>query len=256
MTPFSAETQVAVDAVRRALDLATAGLGDPRVRSKGVRDVVTATDVAVEDLLRAAAGTAGIAFVGEERGGTAPDDRPYWLVDPLCGTTNFANGIPLFSVNLAVVAGGAVVAAVVGDASTGELLVAERARGAWGLRGSDRRPLATSDVSAAVVVEAGRSTGDLRELAARLTAAVVRGNRWDVMALNSTVSLAYVAAGRVAAYVLVPKATLHVAAGTLLVTEAGGMVTGLDRRPWTLGSDGLVAAANPAVHAALLDLLT
>ena len=248
-------TGAAVAAVRTAMPLAASGVGDPaNVTSKGVRDLVTRTDVAIEDTLRAAAAEAGVAFVGEERGGRAPDDAPYWLVDPLCGTTNFAMGIPLSCVNVAVVDGGAVVASVVGDLSTGDLLVAERGGGAWARRDDRWRRLATSDTSATVVIEAGRSTGARRDAAARCVAAAIRADRWDVLALSSTVSLAYVAAGRVAAYLLFPAAPLHLAAGTLLATEAGGVVTDLAGAPWTLASDSLVASAHPALHDDLLAL--
>ena len=247
MTP---STSAAAAAVSRALALAAESLGDPRVTAKGPRDLVTATDVAVEDLLRSAAASLGISVVGEERGGEAPAGEPYWLVDPLCGTANFAAGIPLYSVNLAVVLDGAVVAAVVGDGSTGDVLVAERGSGAW--RSGARL---ASSASGAVVVEAGRSSSSVLSAAAAFTAAALRAERWDVMALNSTVSLAYVATGRVAAYVLFPKATLHVAAGALLCAEAGAVVTDLRGVAWTLDSDSLVAAATPELHRDLLALL-
>ena len=252
---FTPETLAAAAAVERALAVVRAALGRATgITSKGVRDLVTSTDVLVEDALRAAAESLGVAMVGEERGGTAPEAARYWLVDPLCGTTNFAMGIPVFSVNLAVVSDGAVVAAVVGDASTGEVLVAERDRGAWAVRRDERRRLATSDAGSAVVIEAGRAQGRRRADAAAFTAAAIGADRWDVMALNSTVSLAYVAAGRVAAYVLFPQATLHVAAGTLLTLEAGGVVTDLAGVPWTLDSDSLVASANEPLHRQLLAL--
>lgn len=249
---FTAGTRAAAEAVARAMPLALGAAAG--VTSKGVRDLVTATDVAVEDSLRTAAAGLGVALVGEERGGTAPDGVPYWLVDPLCGTSNYAAGIPLYCVNLAVVLDGEVTAAVVGDASTGDLLVAERGGGAWGFRDGVRRRLAATDANAAVVVEAGRSKGARRAEAARFTAAATRTDRWDVMALNSTVSLAYVAAGRVAAYVLFAAAPLHLAAGSLLVAEAGGVVTDLAGSPWNLRSESLVASAGGPLHDDLLRL--
>jgi fructose-1,6-bisphosphatase/inositol monophosphatase family enzyme len=69
---------------------------------------VTATDVAVEDAVRTMVGGAvGSLVVGEERGGEPPaDGAPYWVVDPICGTRNFASGVPLYSINLALVEGG------------------------------------------------------------------------------------------------------------------------------------------------------
>src|SRR5207247_8201578 len=99
-------------------------------------DLVTATDIAVEDAIRGIVGDAlGIPVVGEERGGEAPaDGSPFWLVDPICGTRNFASGSPLYCVNMALVEAGRVTVAVVGEPSTGEIDVAEGGRGAWGMK--------------------------------------------------------------------------------------------------------------------------
>ena len=96
---------------------------------------MTATDTAVEDAIRdIVEGASPHPVVGEERGGEAPaDGSPYWLLDPICGTRNFASGIPLHCVNLALVEGGQISLAAVGDASVGEVLVAERGRGAWAI---------------------------------------------------------------------------------------------------------------------------
>jgi fructose-1,6-bisphosphatase/inositol monophosphatase family enzyme len=95
---FRHETHVAIDAVERALELARRGVGTAVTTAKGGRDLVTATDVAVEDAVRGIVRAAvGAVVVGEERGGESPaDDSPYWLLDPICGTRNFASGIPLY----------------------------------------------------------------------------------------------------------------------------------------------------------------
>ena len=158
---FRPETLVAVDAVGWALELARRRAGAEEITSKGARDVVTATDVAVEDALRdRVSRTLGFSVIGEERGGEASaDGSPYWLVDPICGTRNFASGHPLYCVNLALVEGDQITLAVVGDPSTGEIHVAERGGGAWALRDGSPRRLATSDESRTIVIEVGRSTG-------------------------------------------------------------------------------------------------
>jgi myo-inositol-1(or 4)-monophosphatase len=105
-----------------------------------------------------------------------------------------------------------------------------------------------------VVIELGRSTGPRREHAARFVAAAIRADRWDLRALGTTLSLAYVAAGRVAAYVLFSTSAVHAGAGSLLVTEAGGVLSKIDGRPWTIHSDSIVASADPRLHRELLDL--
>ena len=253
---FRRETVVAMGAVERALELARGGVGAKEITSKGARDVVTATDVAVEDAVRGIVHDAlGFPVIGEERGGKATaDGSPYWLVDPICGTRNYASGIPLYCVNLALVEGGHVTAAVVGDPSTGEIDVAERGRGAWALKDGARRRLITSDESRTIVVEDGKSKGARREHAARFTAAAIRADRWDFRSLGTTVALPYLAAGRISAYVVFRVSAIHAGAGSLLVTEAGGVLSDIDGRAWTIRSDSVVASATPDLHQEMLDL--
>ncbi len=253
---FRRETVVAMGAVERAFELARRGVGAKDITSKGARDVVTATDVAVEDAVRGIVHDAlGFPVIGEERGGTATaDGSPYWLVDPICGTRNYASGIPLYCVNLALVEGGHVTAAVVGDPSTGEIDVAERGRGAWALKDGARRRLITSDESRTIVVEDGRSKGARREHAAQFTAAAMRADRWDFRSLGTTVALPYLAAGRISAYVVFRVSAIHAGAGSLLVTEAGGTLSDIDGRAWTIRSDSIVAGATPDLHQEMLDL--
>ena len=250
------ETLVAIEAVRRGLALAQRGVGRAEISEKGDRDLVTATDVAVEDEIRRILGEAASSpVVGEERGGEAPaDGSAYWLLDPICGTRNFASGIPLYGVNLALVEDDRVTVAVAGDPSTGEINVAERGRGAYALGDGARRPLHVSGESRILDLSDGRATGARRERAVRFASAVIGADRWDVRALGSTLALAYVGAGRISAYVLFLGHGLHTAAGSLLVTEAGGSITDIDGRPWTIHSDSIIATADAALHWELLDL--
>jgi fructose-1,6-bisphosphatase/inositol monophosphatase family enzyme len=214
------------------------------------------TDVAVEDAVRGIVADAlGFSVIGEERGGKASaDGSPYWLVDPICGTRNFASGIPLYCVNLALVEGDEVTVAVVGDPSTGEIDVAERGRGAWALKDGARRQMTASDVSRTIVIEDGQSKDSRREQAARFTAAAIRADRWDFRSLGTTLASPYLAAGRISAYVVFWVTAIHAAAGGLLVTEAGGTLSDLDGRPWTVRSDSFVGSANSDLHEELLGL--
>ena len=75
-----------------------------------------------------------------------------------------------------------------------------------------------------------------------------------VRALSTTLSLPYLAAGRISAYVLFWASAIHTGAGSLLVTEAGGTLSDIDGRPWTIRSDSVIASATPDLHAELLDL--
>lgn len=251
---FRPETTVAIEAVERALSMGRRALGSGAITAKGERDLVTDTDVAIEEAVRRIVGDgSGLAVVGEERGGAASaDGSPYWLVDPICGTRNFASGVPLYCVNVALVEDGKVSVSVVGDASTDGIDVAERGRGAWRLKDGARTRLAVGDHSRTMVVEDGKSTGSRRERAARFMAAVIRADRWDVRSLGTTLASPYVAAGRIAAYVVFCVSALHAGAGALLIAEAGGTVSDIDGGPWTIASDSLVGSADDRLHETLL----
>ena len=249
------EVAAALAAVREGLDLARAGQADRAVSVKDGRDIVTTSDVAVERLLRGRLGDAfGHPVVGEEDGGEVPaDGAAHWLVDPICGTRNYASGTPLWCVNLALVDGDEVVLGVVGDPTADEVLVAERGRGARAIASDgSSRPLAVSDASATAIVEDGRATGAERDWAAAFTAEVIRADRWDFRCLSSTLSSAYLASDRVLAYVCFYLTPLHGAAGVLLAEEAGAVTSDVTGAPWSLASRSLVAAATPALHDDLL----
>lgn len=250
------ETRAGIDAVRRAIEIAAAGDGAGNVMSKGGRDLVTATDLAIEDeIRRRLTGALGLPVIGEERGGEPPQDgSPYWLLDPLCGTRNFASGVPLYSVNLALVEAEQVTVAVVGVPPTGAIIVAERERGAWMLTRDASRPLTTSDESRTIIIEDGKSKGGRREHAARLIEAAIRADRWDFRSVGSTVALPLLAHGGISAYAVFLVPALHAAAGTLLVTEAGGVISDIEGNFWTLQSDSLIAGATLELQRELLSM--
>jgi myo-inositol-1(or 4)-monophosphatase len=255
MIDFRPETTRAIAAVRDALDLARRGTGD--VHAKVGRDVVTDADLAIEDQLRRTL-TSEFPWpvIGEERGGQVLDDRPYWLVDPICGTRNFASGIPLFAVNAAMVENGGVAVAVVGDGSTGDILVAENGRGAWRVGEAGATLLSTSATSLIVDFGAWPTSGPERDKAARDVAAAISSDRWDVRGFSTTLSLAYVATGQVASCVLFAAPdVVHIAAGSLLVAEAGGEVTDAAGERWTLRACSLICSANEDIHSEMLELL-
>jgi myo-inositol-1(or 4)-monophosphatase len=248
------ETVIAVGAVERALVMAGRGTGE--IHFKVERDVVTDTDVAIEDLIRATVeDDLGLPVVGEERGGEAMSEQAYWLVDPICGTRNFASGIRLFSVNMALVERGEIVIAVVGNGSTGDIHVSERGGGAWTMSHEGPRRLQASADSSIVALEAWPESGPERERAALVAAASIRGDRWDVRSFATTLTLAYIAEGRVAASVHFSSPALHAGAGALLASEAGAIVTDFDGRPWTIDAGCLVASASEELHGEVLGLL-
>ena len=256
MADLRSVTLAGIEAVERGLALATTNVGVDQVTSKDGRDIATATDIAVEDAMRQSlAQSHAIPVIGEESGGNVPADGSYWLIDPICGTRNFASGTPLYCVNLGLVEDGQVSVAVVGDASRRELVVAEVGKGAFAFRDGALLPLRTSALSRSVVIEEGKAGDNRRADAGRFMAAIVQEDRWDFRSLGSTIALPYLAAGRVSAYGVFFVTSIHCAAGALLVTEAGGTISQIDGDRWTLQSDSLLASANAELHQELLDLL-
>lgn len=252
------ETEAALAAVDAALRIMASRLGAESVRFKGPADPVTETDVRTEDAVRAALLGRFPAFpvVGEERGGEPPaDGRPYWLVDPICGTENFASGLPLYAVNVALVAEGHVSVAVVGDGGRGERYVAERAAGARLLSGSGARPLRVANTMNTVSLDMGSAAGDRATFVDLVRLTLLQG-RYGVRMLGTGLAAAYLAAGHLAAHlVLSGDGPVHTAAGALVAQEAGARVTDLAGRPWSPAARSFLGAATPDVHEDVLALL-
>jgi myo-inositol-1(or 4)-monophosphatase len=241
LSGLGAEAALIAGVVGEALSLALAERGAMHVKQG--RDVVTDADVAVEDLIRTRLQEhdSDVEIVGEERGGDATG-AAYWLVDPICGTRNFASGVPLWCVNIALIEDNRLTLAAVGDPSTGDVLLAERGRGTWVVGSGPARADAASQV---VVVEDGKSDGARRALAADCLATLVRSDAWDTRKFSSTLALAYVATGRIAGCALFVATSVHSAAGSLIAAEAGATVSDVFGAPWTPASDSILASADP-----------
>jgi myo-inositol-1(or 4)-monophosphatase len=254
------ETRAALAAVDAGLELMRRRAGADQITSKGGRDLVTATDVAVEDAVRASLLSAypDWTVVGEERGGEDQvGDRPYWLVDPICGTRNFASNIPMYACNVALVRDGEVVVAAVGDGGSGERYVAERGNGTYIVEPSGPRPVRANADSLILSFSPGTSKQGMRpDIGAEFTYAAIKADRWDLRMLSSTLSMAYVASGRLAAYLLFEiSSPVHIAAGALLCQEAGAVVTDAGGNPWTVEYDSILAAGSPELHADIAALI-
>jgi myo-inositol-1(or 4)-monophosphatase len=228
-----------------------------QVSLKGPRNFVTAADRKAEALVREELAKArpDYGFLGEEGGAHAGADKSHrWIVDPLDGTTNFLHGIPHFAVSIALERDGAVVAGLVFNPANDELFIAERGKGAF-LNDRRIRVAARKRADEAVVAcglpHFGR--GDLALARAEIAAAQERFaglRRFGAAALD----LAWIAAGRFDAYWERDLSPWDIAAGMLLVREAGGFVSDLDGREPALAK-GQVAAGNDTMHREILQLL-
>jgi myo-inositol-1(or 4)-monophosphatase len=257
------ETRAALAAVDVALTMMRRRAGADQITSKGGRDLVTATDVAVEDGVRASllAAFPEWTVVGEERGGEDQvrdrPYRPYWLVDPICGTRNFASNLPMYCVNVALVEDGEVTVAAVGDGAAGDRYIAERGNGAYKIVRNGPIPIESSAESLIFSLSGGpNKPGASPARAATFIAAAINADRWDLRMLSSTLSFAYLATGRIAAYMLMDVSSpVHIAAGILLAEEAGATVTDRTGARWTVEKPSILAAASPEMHAEILALL-
>lgn len=228
-----------------------------QVSAKGAGDFVSRADIAAEKIIREELMTArpSYGWVGEESGAAAGQDPTRrWIVDPLDGTTNFLHGLPHWAVSIALEHKGEIVSAVVLDPAKDELFWAEKGAGAWmndsRIRVSGRKVMAEAIFATGVPFGTKKTLpATLRDLA-RLMPACAGVRRWGAAALD----LAYVAAGRYDGFWERELNSWDIAAGLLLVREAGGFVTGL-REGQEIFDSGSVIAANGQLYEPLASLL-
>jgi myo-inositol-1(or 4)-monophosphatase len=243
----------AVEAVIRAGEVQMSRVGAAmRIEKKGAIDLVTETDREIERDFRAlvARRFPGHEVLGEEFS-VAEDSarRPEfcWVFDPIDGTTNFAHGLPIFGASLALEIDGHAVVAAVYDPNRRELFTAERGAGAW-LNGI---PLRVS--TAETLIDALLCTGfpyTVQQKPEELVGLFAHflGISRAVRRLGSAaIDLCYVAAGRLDGFWEMQLGPWDIAAGALIVQEAGGRVTATDGTPFA-ARHGNILATNGRLH--------
>jgi myo-inositol-1(or 4)-monophosphatase len=248
---------VAVDAARAAGHLLRRELGGVRrIEHKGVINIVTEMDHQSEALVVDRLRTAfpDHAILAEESGATAGRSEYRWHIDPLDGTSNYAHGIPIFAVSIGLERAGSMELGVCYDPNHDECFVAERGRGAC-LNGEPIRVSSCENLDQSLLVTGFpydiRTTTEtnLREYAELSLRSLA------VRRLGSAVlDLCYVACGRFEAFWELTLGPWDMAAGGLMVQEAGGRVTDVQGGPWRLEGPG-VLASNGSVHDAVLGAL-
>jgi myo-inositol-1(or 4)-monophosphatase len=228
-----------------------------QVSVKGPANFVTAADRKAEQILRDELMTArpGYCFVGEEGGRIeGPDKTHTWYVDPLDGTTNFLHGIPHFAISIGLEREGTMIAGLVYNPISDEMYLAERGKGAFlndqRIRVSGRRSLHDAVVACGLP---HRGRGDLALFRAEFMAVqeqVAGLRRFGAAALD----LAFIAAGRCDIYWERNLQSWDMAAGILLVREAGGYATDCDGHD-AMFATGHIAAGNEALQKELLKIL-
>jgi myo-inositol-1(or 4)-monophosphatase len=228
-----------------------------QISKKGPADFVSTADsrterILIEELTKA---RPGYGFLVEEGGAIEGRDKTHrFIIDPIDGTTNFLHGIPQFSISIALEREGLLVSALVFNPVTDEMYLAEKGHGTY-LNDRRLRVAARQQLSDILVASGAPFLGKegrdvfLTELNGVISAtAGVR--RFGSAALD----LAWVAAGRFDAFWERNLKPWDIAAGILIVREAGGVVSDMDGRDAML-DNGHILAANDALHRPLLDLL-
>jgi myo-inositol-1(or 4)-monophosphatase len=228
-----------------------------QVSMKGPADFVSQADRKAEDIVFAELSKArpGYGFLMEERGVVEGEDGQHrWIVDPLDGTTNFLHGLPIFAVSIALERQGQIVAGVIYNPAMDELYTAERGGGAFlndrRLRVAGRTKLPDTVIGTGVP-HLGRGHHGNYLLELRNVMGEVAGiRRMGAAALD----LAYLAAGRLDGFWEDMLSPWDVAAGIILIREAGGFVS--DRNgEQGMFDNGSIVAGNETIHRALLKTL-
>ena len=251
----SGELEAAVGAARAAGETLRDGFGrHGTVRYKGEVDLVTEVDERSEGVIkeRLLAAFPGYGILGEEGGTIAGEGDARWIVGPLDGTTNFAHGLPIFAVSIALEKAGEVTLGVVHDPMSGETFVAERGGGAT-LNGEPLRVSGTQELVRALLVTGfpydRADVPDAVELFGRFAVLAQGMRRLGSAALD----LCYVAAGRLDGYYERGIHAWDVAAGALILREAGGRVTDYDGGGFEPEA-GELLASNGLLHPALVGI--
>jgi myo-inositol-1(or 4)-monophosphatase len=253
--------KVMSDAARKAargLNRDFGELAELQVAKKAPADFVSAADLKSEQVIFEALTKArpGYGFLGEERGMIEGSDKTHrWIVDPLDGTTNFLHAIPHFAINIALERDGAVVAAVTYNPVTNELFWAEKGKGCF-VNDRRLRVAARTRLDEAVLATGipflghGQHGKFLKELH-QVSQQVAGVRRFGAASLD----LAWVAAGRFDGYWERDLSPWDLAAGVLLVTEAGGKVTDAEGGDAVL-VQGSIIAGNLDLHPKILGRIT
>jgi len=250
---------IAVRAARRAgsiINRASLSGGALQVRSKRANDFVTQVDGAAEeaviDIVRKSYPDHG--FIAEESGESTPDAEYLWIIDPLDGTTNFIHGFPQYAVSIAVQRRGALEHAVVYDPTKNELFTASKGRGAFL---NDRRIRVSKCLK---LDDALVGTGfpfkelDRLDLYMKQLRTFMSKSSGVRRAGAAALDLAYVACGRLDAFWELGLAPWDMAAGALLIQEAGGLVADITGEQEFM-STGDVVAATPKIFPAVLEAM-
>jgi myo-inositol-1(or 4)-monophosphatase len=216
--------------------------------AKGDRDFATDVDLQIETAIRASLAQAvpGVPFLGEEEGGAESTERPCWVLDPIDGTINFARESPLCTISLSLVVAGQPVLGIVDAPLLHERFVARQGNGAF-LNGRQIVVSKIGELREAVVgladFKVGVGSGEENRVHLALLARLAHECLRVRMHGSAALDLAWLAAGRLNATVMLSNLPWDVTAGLLLVREAGGIVCDYNGSPHDAASRYTIAAS-------------
>jgi myo-inositol-1(or 4)-monophosphatase len=246
---------VAEAAARDAGALLRQLLTEPRqIQNKGFRDIVTDADHAAQQRITNAIQShfPDHGFLAEEENLALPATGPVrWLIDPVDGTSNYSRAIPNFCVSIAAAVEETIVVGVIYDPMTDELFSAVRGGGCT----LNSQPVTVSTTAtlddAVIAIDWGRARA-IRESSSAAFLRLVHQVRTLRTIGSSALTLAWVAAGRLDAHVSYQLSAWDIAAGTLLIQEAGGQATTVTNNPLALELQTSCASSNGLLHAQFL----
>ena len=249
---------IAIKAARRAgsiITRASEDIGSLTINDKSYNDFVTEVDLASEtEIIRVLkASYPDHAFLGEETGLSHQADN-IWIIDPLDGTTNFLHGFPQYCISIALEEKGEITQAVIYDPNRNDLFTATKGQGAYlnqrRMRVSNKSKLKES------ILGTGFPFRDFQHLPVylKIFEEVVRGTSGVRRPGSAALDLAYVAAGWFDGFFEINLSKWDIAAGGLLVTEAGGIVSDFSERDGWLES-GNIVATNPKIYDPLIKII-
>ena len=249
---------IAVKAARRAgsiITRASEDIGSLTINDKGYNDFVTEVDLASEKEIIRVLKTSypDHAFLGEETGLTHQADN-VWIIDPLDGTTNFLHGFPQYCISIALEEKGEITQAVIYDPNRNDLFTATKGQGAFlnqrRMRVSNKSKLKES------ILGTGFPFRDFQHLPVylKIFEEVVRGTSGIRRPGSAALDLAYVAAGWFDGFFEINLSKWDIAAGGLLVTEAGGIVSDFSEKDGWLES-GNIVATTPKIYDPLIKII-
>jgi myo-inositol-1(or 4)-monophosphatase len=271
LDPLLLSTAVEIALRAGEMQMASFRRDDLRVSKKGMIDLVTDVDVAVEQMCRdrlrerfpyhrilaeelSGGGALGPGDAADDPVARAEGARHCWILDPIDGTTNYAHGLPIFSISLALEIDGLLQIGVVYDPTRPELYTAERGEGAY-LNGQ-RLQVSTADQLIDSLLCTGFPYGVHEQVdeIVGLFGAFIATSRAVRRLGSAALDLCYLAAGRLDGFWEQGLKPWDMAAGALIVEEAGGTVQGCDGAPLDLGR-GHILASNGRIQQAMLQVI-